>query len=287
MAEIGAPAEQSMPHLAFITNLLQQWQLEASEIKPNKRANSNAIYHVTLTSPLASSLHTKTPLQPGTTVIPAGTTKVIFRSPNLSVPFNHSVRVENSVAAANLVRKALEIKGLPAIVPDVYAYGTEGSNDDGTGCGWILEQHMEGTGNAEFLFWTWPKETQKKIVEQMAHLLKAIQDLELPPSLTGYGSIGYSKDGKGDLISVPMVVEPYNGPYNSFSDFYMGMLKTQLKDSEKSPISAGWQRNGIRERIDKFVEEKFAATLEKATAEAQGDKRCLIIGDFSKSVWTC
>jgi hypothetical protein len=145
MAETEAPAEQPMPHIGFITNLLKQWQLEASEIRPNKRANSNAIYHIILANPLTSDIKTSTPAQPGTTSIPSGTTKVIFRSPNLSVPFNHSVRVENSVATANLVRQALAAKGLAAsIVPDVYAYGTKGSNDDGTGCGWILEQHMPG-----------------------------------------------------------------------------------------------------------------------------------------------
>lgn len=284
MADTEAPAEKPMPHIGFITDLLKQWQLEASEIKPNKRANSNAIYHITLQSPLTSDLHTNKSPQPGTTPIPAGTTKVIFRSPNIDVPFNQPIRVENSVATASLVRQALAAKGLSSsIVPDVYAYGTEGSNDDGTGCGWILEQHMPGNGNSEYLFWTWPKEVQKKIVEQMAHLLKAVQDFELPASLTGYGSIGFSKDGKGDLVSVPIVVEPYNGPYDTFRDFYVGFLETQLKDSERSPLAAGWAKNGLRERIDKFVKEQFSSTLDKATSGSEGDRRCLIIGDFSMS----
>jgi hypothetical protein len=78
------------------------------------------------------------------------------------------------------------------------------------------------------------------------------------------------------------VVEPYNGPYDSFRDFYMGFCKTQLIDSEKSPVAAGWKNsNGLRERIDKFIDEKFASVLENATAGAEGDKRCLIVGDFS------
>jgi len=174
-----------------------------------------------------------------------------------------------------LARNALKSKGLPAsIVQRVYAWSTSGPDPDGVG--WILEEHMPGIGNAEFLFYTWTPEIQKRVLHQMADILAAIQQLELPDTVTGYGSLGYNE--KGDIINVPLIVEPFTGPYNSFSDYYTDRLEISLKDAERSPLVDGWHGN-IRPRIDSFVQGRFNEILEKVTND--GSKRVLIIGDMS------
>jgi len=135
---------------------------------------------------------------------------------------------------------------------------------------------MPGVGNAEFLFYTWTPEIQKRVLHQMADILAAIQQLELPESVTGYGSLGY--DQKDDMITVPFIVEPFTGPYDSFSEYYTDRLEISLKDAERSPLIDGWHGN-IRPRMDRFVERRFNEILEKVTAD--GSKRVLIIGDMS------
>jgi len=77
-------------------------------------------------------------------------------------------------------------------------------------------------------------------------------------------------------------VDLLSGPYDSFGAFYKGMLEVQLKDAERSSLSAGWHRDGLRERIDKFAKGKFAEILEKIAKNEV--KKCLIIGDMSTSI---
>lgn len=237
------------------------------------------MYHITLLITLSQPLND--PIDPkmnqsGTSPIPAGTKQLIFRIPRPNAPFNQSIRVQNSVAAAELARKGLLLKGLPAsIVPSVYAWSTLGPDTEGVG--WILEEHMPGVGNAEFEFYAWKPEIQKRVLHQIADILAAVQQLELPDSVTGYGSLGY--DDKGNMIGVPLIVEPFTGPYNSLSDYYTDRLEISLKDAERSPLVNGWHGK-IRPRIDSFVKGQFNEILEKMTAT--GSKRVLIVGDMSR-----
>jgi len=270
--------EQHASRCAFASKLLQEWGLEVTNIVPIERIKNNQMYHVTLlitlSQPLKDEFNTKMN-QTGTSPIPAGTKQLIFRVPRVGVPFNQSIRVQNSVAAAELARNALKSKGLPAsIVPSVYAWSTSGPDIDGVG--WILEEHMPGIGNAEFLFYTWTPEIQKRVLHQMADILAAIQQLELPDSVTGYGGLGY--DHKGDMVSVPLIVEPFTGPYSSFSEYYTDRLEISLKDAKRSPLVNGWHGN-IRPRIDKFVKGKYSEILKKVTPNRS--KRVLIVGDMS------
>jgi len=270
--------EQHASRCAFVSQLLQGWGLEVTTIVPVERIKNNQMYHITLLITLSQPLNDQFDIkmnQPGTSPIPAGTKQLIFRVPRVGVPFNQSIRVQNYVAAAELARNALKSKGLPAsIVPRVYAWSTSGPDPDGVG--WILEEHMPGIGNAEFLFYTWTPEIQKRVLHQMADILAAIQQLELPDTVTGYGSLGYNE--KGDIINVPLIVEPFTGPYNSFSEYFTDRLEISLKDAERSLLVNGWHGN-IRPRIDKFVKGRFSEMLKKVTTN--GSKRVLIIGDMS------
>ena len=107
------------------------------------------------------------------------------------------------------------LSDLPAfVVPRVYAWSISGLYPDGVG--WILQEHIPGSWNAEFLFYTWEPEIQKRILHQVAGILAAIQQFELPDSVTGDVSPGF--DEKGDMISVPMIIKPFTGPYNTFRE---------------------------------------------------------------------
>ena len=58
---------------------------------------------------------------------------------------NNTSRVENLVAAQDLAREALRDKGLPPLVPVVYAWGSRKPNvEDPTGLGWVLGEWRAG-----------------------------------------------------------------------------------------------------------------------------------------------
>lgn len=44
------------------------------------------------------------------------------------------------------------------------------------------------------------------------------------------------------------------GPWDNFEDCYRGRLKVALTKADKNPYLQGWHVNGIRERIDAFIE---------------------------------
>lgn len=271
-----ANEERQKTHMAFIEkHVSEQWNLTVKNIEPNSRAQSNFVYHIALEGSTEHSQQLDNK-HPGTSDLPQGTARLILRVPNPDVPFNQSVRVQNSVAAADLMRQALKDADLsPGLVPSIYAWDTAGPDADG--CGWIVEQHMEGLGNQDFAFNSYPLDSQHAILQEMADILAALQRFQLPESCLGYGSLAYNE--QGEIITVPLVIEPYSGPYDTVHAFYSGMFDEQLKEADRSPLAKGWREDGIRDRLERFKAEGF----QKLWSEAKVDtRRALIHGDFSK-----
>ncbi|THY99906.1 hypothetical protein D6C93_03821 [Aureobasidium pullulans] len=189
----------------FINNISQsQFDVVVENVTTNPRCNNNFVHFVTFASPIASDLVISG--KPGAIAIPAGTAKIVFRVGNPAAMFNHAVKVENTVAMMQLTRQALS--GLD-IVPRVFAWSETG---EPSGTGWILEEYMPGVDIEAEFFTDVPREAQRFVLSQMATILKAVQDFELPPKASGFGGLVF--DDTGDVTSGPFAVEPYNGPPN-------------------------------------------------------------------------
>ena len=98
--------------------------------------------------------------------------------------------VENDVAIISMASQALS-KFKPHVVPRTNGWGSANS-----GRGWILQEFMpsEHLGDT---FETMGIEQQKGIFAQMAEMLKALQEYEVPGTVTGFGE-GEFRWGRGD-----------------------------------------------------------------------------------------
>ncbi|TIA36190.1 hypothetical protein D6C83_06644 [Aureobasidium pullulans] len=183
--------------------------------------------------------------------------------------FNHAVKVENTVAMMQLTRQALSGLG---IVPRVFAWSETG---EPSGTGWILEEYMPGVDIESKYFTDVPREAQRFVFSQMATILKAVQDFELPPKASGFGGLAF--DDSGAVISGPFAVEPYNGPYPDMDSMYKGMLQAQLVEADRSRVAQGWKEDGLRDRLDAFAERGLENILARSLPEHVRPN--LIIGD--------
>jgi len=254
----------------FIQKIFESdFSVPIKEITTLPRNNNNFIHFITFSSPLTSDLTISS--KPGTSSIPLGTTNAVFRIRNPDSMFNHSVKVENTVAMMQLMRQALSSQEL-AIIPHVYAWSKTGGPANN---GWILEQHMPGI-NLEAEFHTsLPRESKTYVLGQVAQILKIVQDFKLPVAASGFGGLAFDNDN--NVVNGPLVIEPYTGPYPDIKTFYNDMLHAQLKEADRSRVAKGWREHGLRERLDLFAEKGLEDVLLKTLP--QDVKPSLIIGD--------
>lgn len=256
-------------HYEFIQTLFESdFGVSVKEIITLPRCNNNFIHFVTFSSPSASDMAVSS--QPGTSSIPSGTAKAVFRIGNPAAMFNHTVKVENTVAMMQLMHQALSKL---AIVPHVYAWNKTGGP---SGNGWILEQHMPGIEIESQFHTTLSEESQRHVLSQIAEVLKTVQDFKLPATASNFGGLAFDVDG--NVVSGPFVVEPYTGPYPDMETFYKNMLRAQLQDADRSRVAKGWRENGLRDRLDAFAESGLETVLLKTLAKDV--KPSLIIGDI-------
>ncbi|KAK6005930.1 hypothetical protein QM012_007572 [Aureobasidium pullulans] len=233
----------------FIHELFDSvFHLPIQNITTLPRCNNNFVHFVEFSTHMEAD--TTLSDKPGTSAISTGTSKAVFRVGNPAAMFNHAVKVENTVAMMHLTRQALSAF---SIVPKVYAWSSVG---EPSGTGWILEEYMPG-------------------INQMARILKAVQDFNLPPKAAGFGGLAF--DDAGEVINGPYVVEPYNGPYPDMISMYKGMMQAQLLDADRSPVVKGYRDSGLRDRLNAFAERGLEDTLTKILP--QHVRPNLIIGD--------
>ncbi|KAI1306626.1 hypothetical protein F5Y03DRAFT_354001 [Xylaria venustula] len=208
---------------------------------------NNFVYHIKLPSPINPGNDTKhQALQPGCVSIPDGTKEFIMRLANPNAEgMSPETRVENEVAMISLASAALK-SFQPPVVPSVYAWGsaaTEASH------GWIIQQLMPGKSVDES-FGSMTLEQKKVILSQKAALLKALQDYQLPDSITGYGGVTYDEGGR--MISAAMT-SVGAGPWPTYEASFKSRLEVALRRADANPYIQGWHAKGIRERLDNFV----------------------------------
>ncbi|KAM7185525.1 hypothetical protein V8F33_012335 [Rhypophila sp. PSN 637] len=190
--------------------------------------------------------------QPGCVPIPAGTREFIIRLRNPDAESMHQeTRVQNEVAILTLASAALRHIE-PNIVPWVFGWGPGA---------------LQGPSKS--------LEEKKNILGQMARILKGLQDYPLPSSIQGWGGLTF--DDNGVIISSPMP-SVGAGPWPSLEESYRARLKVALGRVEENPHLKGWHFNGIRERIEKFIESGLAKQLAELESSHE---RAIIHADFT------
>jgi hypothetical protein len=139
-----------------------------------------------------------------------------MRLSNAAAGLNDQTRVQNEVAAISLARKALAPR---QIVPAVYGWVSAAK-----GQGWILMEHMRGTSlDANFEYMR--SDDKNKTLKEVAGIVWAMQQYELPESIQGFGGLDFDRDG--NTVSRRLTVFSC-GPFTTYSMLINGILYDQL-----------------------------------------------------------
>ncbi|KAF7557456.1 hypothetical protein G7Z17_g659 [Cylindrodendrum hubeiense] len=212
--------------------------------------------------------------RPGCVPIPTGTTEFILRLSNPDAEgIYQETRVQNEVGMLTIASAALR-HITPPVVPRVF--GWNGASPDHHG--WIMQELMPGTPLLDDFAENMSLDQKKGILTQMATLLKALQDYPLPATIEGWGGVTF--DDSGAIVSAPMCTVG-DGPWSSLEDSFRGRLKVKLAKADENPYLQGWRANGVRERIDAFIEHGLPAQSSDLTSKQD---RAIVHADFSEFI---
>lgn len=245
----------SMRQSAVREALQSAFGLQASSIKAIGDGPSGCTFEVILTEPTTKGIifgNHSTPI-PGTTGIPSKTKRLIFRFVRPLNIFHEETRVENIVAAMELARYILPDGCLPALVPQVY--GFHSGLDEAGVPGWIVEEWKEGKVLAED-FPSLSLTSQRVILAQLAAIVKAFQDYELPSS--GMGFAGWDLDLGGLVVTAVPSLRTQKKPFQSVAEFYTNFLGAQFINTHEHEHINGWKETGLRNRLVKFIRDGSA-----------------------------
>ncbi|KAK4212602.1 phosphotransferase enzyme family-domain-containing protein [Rhypophila decipiens] len=208
---------------------------------------NNFVYRISFPLDISTRPRNAGLKQAGCVPIPAGAREFIMRLSNADAEgMYRETRVQNEVAILTLASAALQHIE-PHIVPRVFGWGpaTPGR------LGWILQDLMPGVPLEDIFDPAGSLEQKKDILGQMARILKGLQDYQLPKSIKGWGGLTFDDSGAIISASMPSVGA---GPWQSLDDSYRGRLKVALRRVEDNPYLRGWRFNGIKERVEDFIE---------------------------------
>lgn len=280
MAAVSHNHANYQARLDFVQNLLQKrfnlkGIIEITPIQYDPQSPfkyNNFVYRISLPVPITTNQASKyEPQQPGCVPIPNGTKELIFRLTNPNAEgMNQTTRVENEVATIALASDALA-GFVPHVVPSVYAWGSAAIKSSQ---GWIIQELMPGAPVDES-FDAMDLQQKCRIFAQMAQLLKSLQAYKLPNSITGFGGVTF--DDAGHIISAAMT-SVGAGPWPSYEASFKGRLEVALRKADENPYIKGWRANGVRERLDAFVERGIPAQFETLCSK---DDRVIVHADFT------
>jgi hypothetical protein len=183
---------------------------------------------------------------------------------------HRETRVENEVAIISLAAAALK-DFQPHVVPSIYAWGTAAGESL---YGWTIQELMPGVSVDE-VFSSMDLEQKKQIFGQMAQLLKALQDYQLPETVTAFGGVTFDEDGQIVSAAMPSVGE---GPWPSYEASFRGRIAVAFQKADANPHIQGWRDNGIRDRLNAFAERGLSAQFEPRESKQE---KSIIHADFS------
>lgn len=179
--------------------------------------------------------------------------------------------MENDVAIISLAATALS-SFKPHVIPSVYDWGSAAAP---LSRGWILQELMPGTPIDES-FDTMHLDQQKNILTQMANFLQALQDFKLPDGITDFGGVTFTDSGR--IVSASMTSVGI-GPWSSYEAHFRDRLQLALQRADINPYVKGWHANGVRRRLDAFVQDGVSRQFE--SLESKHEKTIAHV-DFSK-----
>ncbi|KAJ4251519.1 hypothetical protein NW762_011506 [Fusarium torreyae] len=266
--------------LTFVRSLLKEkfdinGEAEITPIQYNPEVPfkcNNFIYGIILPPGSAPSTAFKQDsLQHGCVIIPPGSRDFILRLTNSDAEgMSPSNRVENEVAAISIASEALEAS-YPHMVPSVYAWNSTGNKSQQ---GWILEEWMSGSQLDE-VFEKMDLDQKRNILSQMAGILKALQEAKLPDSYIGIGGLSFDETGR--IVSAVSSIGGL-GPWSSYQESFKTQLHHALEKADSSQYIRGWRANGVRDRLDRFIEQGVQPRFE---ALASKDERVLVHSDLT------
>ncbi|QPH11950.1 hypothetical protein C2857_003908 [Epichloe festucae Fl1] len=251
--------------IAVINQLVHSLGLQISKVstvaysEDYQYTYNNYLFQVHLAVPATSSSFPD--LQPGTAPAPSdGITSLLIKLSNGAAEANITNRVENDVAAQYLVRKSMARAGLGSLIPAVYAWAPAKIQADAGADATTNENNFE------------------KVLQQIATILKAIQDAELPETVIKFGGLTFNLTGQ--IISG----EPprwKQDPVETYVDWKFGDLRKLMQKAGESPVIQGWKHNGVGARVEKF---HAAGGPETVLSNLDQHQKCLIHGDFVTAI---
>ncbi|OTA99897.1 hypothetical protein M426DRAFT_66870 [Hypoxylon sp. CI-4A] len=268
--------------LDAVQQILQQYNLKSTNVTPLAYVEhcpfpfNNFIYKVDLEAPaIPSTFHEQ---QPCTTTPPtAGVSILVIRMSNpLAEGLNNANRVENDIASQQLARQSIQAAGLPPVVPDVYAWAPYRYLDVAgeAGFGWTISEFKLGSDLNE-IFSSLPLDEAISAIQQLAGIFAAIQNAKLSETVTKFGAL--SLDGNGNIVGgQPPLLK--GGPWNTYAEFWVAKLQTQLDDADTGSLLRGWREGSLRDRLDKFIAE---GGVDRLLRDVDVDERTLVHGDLT------
>ncbi|KAL1843347.1 hypothetical protein VTK73DRAFT_2868 [Phialemonium thermophilum] len=238
-----------------------------------EHAKNNHVYLVDMAPPTSELREDASSRpQPFTSVIPAGTSRLVFRIANADASLEDAVRVRNEVACLALGRQALASVDA-RLVPRVYAWNDR-LDAEGGGLRWILEEWKGGETWSADRVEALDEETQRLVLDQLAAVVKAFQDFRLPDGSRGFGGLTFDDDG---VLANTASTIPCGGPFATYADFLKGMCLWQRAASERSPHLNGWRDvPALRTRLDAL----FAGGLDELLARVPAQQPTLVHADL-------
>ncbi|KXH46032.1 phosphotransferase enzyme family protein [Colletotrichum nymphaeae SA-01] len=291
--------ERYQERLNLVKSVIHSYGLEPVDITPIDYdetapfAYNNYIYKITLSAPLTPSSISHDRRRPYTQLPPVqGTSTVVMRIAN---PRAEGVvqdnRVENEVAAIHLAREGLgsyksEIAGLvpalydwrphrPSEITETEAVVGDGAGGGSSGYGWSLMEFKQGVP-LDTVFRDMDDGEKGDVLGQIADLVTGIQRVSLPESVKSHGGLTINEAGR--IVGGAMTTVK-GGPWERYSDFWKARLAIRLEDADASPALEGWRPNGVRERVDRFLESGLERYLDGSGVDV--GKLALIHGDLT------
>lgn len=235
-----------------------------------------------LAKPATSSVFPGT--QPGTVAVPPsdGVSALVVKLSNLAVESANGAadRVQNDVVMQHLVRQSVAQRGLPPLVPAVYAWASATTTDgtDEKGFGWILSELRSGVDLDSELS-SLALEDKKQVLGQIADILAAIQSARLPDGVTNFGPLAIDASS-GDVVSGQVLDLAKNvlPPVDSYAAWRLLGIRKHLELAASSSAIQGWKSNGVDARIEQFL---AAGGPEKVLAGVDLHRKGIIHADFS------
>ncbi len=197
------PNSEEYSHGPFISNILTGIfgiSDDGLTVHRDGVATNNHVYMIHLAEPTKSELRPKdASLKPFTCPIPKGTSRLVVRIPKVDNNKEDAIRVRNEVACLALARNAVAHID-PLLFPRIFSWDDTAISGLGSSSSAYPSYILEELKTGEAVSWddvqALSHESLGHVCKQLARVTKALQDYELPASITGYGSITFNDAGE-------------------------------------------------------------------------------------------